>query len=36
LKKVNFSGPLVIEYEGDENNPAPALVECVKILKPLV
>jgi inosose dehydratase len=36
LKKVNFTGPLVIEYEGDEKNPVPALIDCVKILKPLV
>jgi inosose dehydratase len=36
LKAVNFTGPLVIEYEGDEKNPVPALVECVKILRPLV
>jgi inosose dehydratase len=36
LKAVNFGGPLVIEYEGDEKNPVPALIECVKILKPLV
>lgn len=36
LKAVNFGGPLVIEYEGDEKNPVPALVECVKILRALV
>jgi len=35
LKKINFSGPLVIEYEGDEKNPAPALKECVAALKKL-
>jgi len=29
-------GPLVIEYEGDEQNPVPALSECVKKLKALV
>jgi sugar phosphate isomerase/epimerase len=29
LKKNNFTGPLVIEYEGDETNPGPALKECV-------
>ena len=33
LKQVNFSGPLVIEYEGDEQNPVPALSQCVQILK---
>lgn len=36
LKSANFKGPLVIEYEGDENNPVPALSECVKLMKPLV
>jgi sugar phosphate isomerase/epimerase len=35
LKKVGFSGPLVIEYEGDESNPVPALRECVGILEGL-
>ena len=33
LKKVNFDGPLVIEYEGDEQNPVPALKQCVETLK---
>ena len=33
LKQINFSGPLVIEYEGDEKNPVPALKECVAALK---
>jgi sugar phosphate isomerase/epimerase len=32
LKQLNFAGPLVIEYEGDEKNPVPALSECVKKL----
>src|SRR5581483_3556227 len=32
LKKSNFAGPLVIEYEGDVENPVPALSECVKKL----
>ncbi len=36
LKKVNFSGPLVIEYEGDETNPVPALARCVEVMKKLV
>jgi len=35
LKKINFNGPLVIEYEGDAANPMPALSECVKKLKAL-
>jgi inosose dehydratase len=33
LQQVNFTGPLVIEYEGDENNPVPALKQCVEALK---
>src|SRR3954469_10378313 len=36
LKQVNFSGPLVIEYEGDVENPVPALKECVAALKKLM
>lgn len=36
LKQVNFTGPLVIEYEGDETNPVPALSECVKKLRNLI
>lgn len=36
LKGGKFAGPLVIEYEGDENNPVPALSECVMKLKALV
>jgi sugar phosphate isomerase/epimerase len=36
LKRINFAGPLVIEYEGDEQNPVPALSECVKKLKALI
>jgi sugar phosphate isomerase/epimerase len=36
LKAVKFSGPLVIEYEGDETNPVPALKQCVEVLKPLL
>lgn len=35
LKKIGFEGPLVIEYEGDETNPVPALRECVGILEGL-
>jgi sugar phosphate isomerase/epimerase len=33
LTQIKFSGPLVIEYEGDEKNPVPALKECVAALK---
>jgi sugar phosphate isomerase/epimerase len=36
LKKINFTGPLVIEYEGDEAHPQPALSECVQVLKKLI
>lgn len=36
LKNINYTGPLVIEYEGDENNPSPALKECVSVLKKLL
>ncbi|MBC8105123.1 MAG: sugar phosphate isomerase/epimerase [Anaerolineae bacterium] len=33
LQQMNFSGPLVIEYEGDEQNPVPALKKCVEVMK---
>jgi sugar phosphate isomerase/epimerase len=36
LKQANFAGPLVIEYEGDEKNPVPALSQCVAKLMALV
>ncbi len=35
LKKVGFSGFTVIEYEGDVENPVPALSKCVTKLKAL-
>jgi sugar phosphate isomerase/epimerase len=36
LKQINFAGPLVIEYEGDETNPVPALKNCVEALRRLM
>jgi len=30
LREVDFSGYAVLEYEGDVDNPTPALIECVK------
>jgi inosose dehydratase len=33
LDSVGFSGPLIIEYEGDASNPVPALKECVTIIR---
>ena len=36
LKGAGFVGPLVIEYEGDENDPVPALTECVGKLRGVV
>jgi len=35
LDKVNFNGYSVIEYEGDVDNPIPALSQCVKQIKGL-
>ena len=29
IKSINFDGPAVIEYEGDVENPVPALKQCV-------
>jgi sugar phosphate isomerase/epimerase len=36
LNGAHFAGPLVIEYEGDVENPVPALAECVNKLQSLV
>ena len=36
LQGANFAGPLVIEYEGDVENPVPALSDCVKKLAELM
>ena len=36
LRSAAFAGPLVIEYEGDENDPVPALTECVGRLRSAV
>jgi sugar phosphate isomerase/epimerase len=30
LGEVGFGGVPIIEYEGDVNNPVPALTECVR------
>mgnify|MGYP000919390250 CR=1 FL=1 len=36
VNKVGFKGFTVIEYEGDVENPVPALTDCVKILNGLI
>ena len=33
LGEVGFSGIPIIEYEGDVNNPVPALAECVRVIR---
>jgi sugar phosphate isomerase/epimerase len=33
LEEVNFDGFAVIEYEGDVENPVPALTECVRTMR---
>jgi len=33
LKEVNFDGYFVLEYEGDVNNPAPAVKQCVEAVR---
>lgn len=33
LQQMSFHGPAVIEYEGDRNNPVPALIECVNKIR---
>lgn len=35
LDAINFRGPAILEYEGDVDNPAPALAQCVKAMKAL-
>ncbi len=35
LEKIGFNGPAILEYEGDVNDPTPALTECVKEMKAL-
>jgi sugar phosphate isomerase/epimerase len=35
LDAAHYAGPLVIEYEADEDNPAPALRQCVEALRKL-
>jgi sugar phosphate isomerase/epimerase len=36
LKQIDFGGPLVIEYEGDVDNPVPALQGCVAAIRKLI
>lgn len=36
LRETGFDGPAVIEYEGDVDNPVPALQQCVQRLKPVL
>ncbi len=33
LKEVSFSGAPILEYEGDIENPVPALTECVEVIR---
>ena len=33
LKKMNFQGCAVSEYEGDVNDPVPAVKKCVQVIK---
>jgi sugar phosphate isomerase/epimerase len=33
LKKIGFSGPLSLEFEGDESNPVPAMLECLGTIR---
>lgn len=35
LESADFSGPAIIEYEGDVENPAPAVKKCVKAVEAL-
>jgi len=33
LKKINFNGAAILEYEGDTENPVPAIKKCVEAVK---
>jgi sugar phosphate isomerase/epimerase len=33
LKKINFRGPRVLEYEADVDNPTPALTKCIQAMR---
>ena len=33
LKRINFNGATILEYEGDIENPAPAIKKCVEVVK---
>ena len=33
LKKIGFAGPLSLEFEGDEENPVPKMLECLKAIR---
>jgi sugar phosphate isomerase/epimerase len=33
LKKIGFRGPLSLEYEGDETNPVPKMLECLDAVR---
>jgi len=36
LKKIGFSGPLSLEYEGDSANPVPKMLECLSAIRSAV
>lgn len=33
LRRVGFDGPLSLEYEGDRENPVPAMLECLEVMR---
>lgn len=33
LKKIGFKGPLSLEFEGDEENPTPKMLECLQVIR---
>jgi hypothetical protein len=33
LRKVDFAGPAILEYEGDVQNPLPAIQQCVAAVR---
>lgn len=33
LDRIGFDGPLILEYEGDIEDPMPALASCVEVMR---
>ena len=36
LKKIGFKGPISLEFEGDQQDPIPKMLECLKVIREAV